>query len=358
MNKKVLAVAISSALALPMSAHAIKFSTSGQVNRAIMFADDGVASDTMQVDNAASQSRFRFTGKEKLGVGGITAGFALEAGFSSNMSTGVTIKGGNGNGTGADAAFNLRQSHIYFSGKFGKVTLGHTSGAFDGITFKDYSGVGITGVVNGGTSFGSGISWRTNAGGTVANGTGTLTLGNTASSLDGGRIDGLRYDTPKFGPIGAAVSVHDNQRWNASVSLNSSFSGAKVQAAIGYEENTNNAARDQWGGSASVLFSQGTNITFAYSERDLNAAGRNDPDNFYVSIGHKWGNNAIALGYSETQDLNANSDEHTQWGIGFVHTIPGPKVELYAGYKNHDMERPGTNIEDVDTFQIGTRVKF
>ena len=77
MNKKAIAVAISSALAVPMAAHAVSFNVSGQLNKAIMFADDGVASDVFFGDNTASNSRVRFTSSEDMG-NGITAGFRIE----------------------------------------------------------------------------------------------------------------------------------------------------------------------------------------------------------------------------------------------------------------------------------------
>ena len=68
MDKKLVAVAVASALAMPMAAQAVKYSASGQVNRAIMFVDDGVQSDTMHVDGDASGTRFRFTGSEDIGI--------------------------------------------------------------------------------------------------------------------------------------------------------------------------------------------------------------------------------------------------------------------------------------------------
>ncbi len=45
MNKKVLAVAVSSALAAPMAAHAVKYKLSGQINRAAVYQNDGDNSD-------------------------------------------------------------------------------------------------------------------------------------------------------------------------------------------------------------------------------------------------------------------------------------------------------------------------
>ena len=106
---------------------------------------------------------------------------------------------------------------------------------------------------------------------------------------------------------------------------------------------------------------EGGTVTFAYAERDFAAPGRTDSENWYVKLGHRWGagqNNRIGIDYSETDDLAAAGDEATTWGVGFTHNIPGPRVELYAGYRNFDLDRPGVNIEDVDTFNIGSRIRF
>ena len=144
--------------------------------------------------------------------------------------------------------------------------------------------------------------------------------------------------------------------------LAGAFSGARYQLRGGYEELTNNSAFDQWGISASVLFSQGTSLTAAYAEREvqnaLTGAELRDADTFYIKLGHQWGNNSVAIDYGQTDDLAAANDEHTTWGIGIAHNIPGPNVQVYAGYRNHDLDRPGQNVEDIDTFNIGARVRF
>ncbi len=57
MNKKVLAVAVSSALAAPMAAHAVKYKLSGQINRAAVYQNDGNNSDIQFIDNVSSGTR-------------------------------------------------------------------------------------------------------------------------------------------------------------------------------------------------------------------------------------------------------------------------------------------------------------
>jgi hypothetical protein len=350
MNKKILAVAISSALAVPMAAHAIKASVSGHVNRAINFIDDGAGSSVHHVDGMASHSRLRVVGSGDLGVGGIKVGTVLEWGVASSRSSGVTVKGNQGNGSGTDLNHNIRHSRLWFSGGWGKVTMGHGSGAADGSLYKDQGGsVFLSGIEQGGSTFGGAIAYRTSAGGASG-----ATVGGSGGGFDGGRYDNLRYDTPKFGPLSAAIDVGDNERWSASVSLSSKFSGASIIAKVGYEDFQ---GVDTLASSAGILFSQGTNISVSYSTTDSG----NDPDNFYIKLGHRWGPdrvNSIAIDYQVTDDKAAAGDEATAWGIGFAHDIPGPKVTLYTGYKNWDLDRPGTATQDVDSFNMGARVRF
>ena len=92
MNKKLLAVAVGSAIAAPMTAQAIDFKVSGHVNRMIRFADNGAGSDIQQTDNTASRSRVRFTGSQEIGSG-ITAGVRVEFGVASNLSGQTAAQG-------------------------------------------------------------------------------------------------------------------------------------------------------------------------------------------------------------------------------------------------------------------------
>ena len=354
MNKKLLAVAISSALAAPMAAQAIEASVSGHVNRALTFVDDGEASDWSSVDGMASQSRLRVVGSGDLGMGGMKVGTVMEWGFTSNRSSGITIKGRNGNTTGGDLNPNLRHSRLFFSGSWGKVTMGHGSGAFDGTAYyADQGGsVFLAGIENGTATHAGSVQFRTGAG---AN-SGT-TVGNAFGTLDGGRYDNIRYDSPKLGPLGVAVDLGDNQRFSIAATLSTKFSGASVKAKIGYEDRENDGNYEQWGLSAGVLFSQGTNITVAYADRD----GGLDPSSLYLKLGHRWGPNrvnSVAIDYIQLDDRVAAGSESTSWGIGFAHDIPGPKVQLYTGYRNWDLDVAGGNLQDVDGFNMGARVRF
>jgi predicted porin len=356
MNKKALAVAIAGALAVPTAAQAVDVKLSGQLNRAIMLADDGVDSDAFHVDNANSNSRFRFTGSEKM-ANGMTVGINWEMQYISNASSGVVV---NPKMT-TDAAgptFGERIQEIYFGGKWGKLTMGQGNGAANGTLERDLSGTTVAALASRQT-VGGAISYRLSAAGNANSGT---TVGAAFNHFDGrSRYDMVRYDSPTLGPgIVLSASHGLNDVYEFAGSIRTSFAGGKLDAAVNYSEGSARFGNDQVGGSASFLFSQGTSISVHYGQRDFDAAGRGNADTYGIKLGHKWGNHAVSIDYADSSDTAAAGVDSDTIGVAWVYTIPKPKVELYALYRNWDLDG-GTVVgatEDVDIFMVGSRVKF
>lgn len=359
MNKKLLAVAISGALVAPMAAQAVDFKVSGHINRMIRFVDDGVASDVQQTDNTASRSRFRFVGSGDIG-NGMKTGINYELGRASNRSGVIVPKSGD---AGDDTSGStIRHSALWFSGNFGKVTMGHTSEASDGIAFADQSGTFLADEAAT-VEHCSSCPVRTTGGGFSG-----VSFGGIRSSYDGGRNDLIRYDTPAFGPATFAASVSNNERWALGAFVDHAIGGGNLSLYGGY---THRNAAEDFAVSASFLFSQGTSITATYGERDREGGGNagRSSDNFYVKLGHKWGANRVSASYGETSDHAAKGVDGSGWGVGWQHSIPKPGIELYAGYHHleHDANATGignlglaagTGLEDADMFVVGSRVKF
>ena len=92
MNKKALAVAIATAVSVPIVAEAVSVKTYGHVNRAIRYVSDGTDSQLQNIDGAGSGTRFGLKGSEKMG-GGNSLGLNIELGVGSDGSTDPTSKG-------------------------------------------------------------------------------------------------------------------------------------------------------------------------------------------------------------------------------------------------------------------------
>ena len=443
MNKKALTLAVSGVVGAPMSTQAIEVSISGQVNRAIMWADDGRQNDVFFVDNTASNSRFRLTGSQDIGRG-MKAGFKIEVHAATNANFSQTIKQSGDKdlaagevstrGSGFNRAIlGRRVNELWFSGSFGKVSLGAGPGAADGSAEADLSNTFLASQALW-TTWGGALTFRTSgslcqagttrsptppaAGPGATPGVATVTtpvnrvVGGTAcrsgvsidsvtSNFDGeSRYNRLRYDTPSWKGLSASLSAGTNQLWAASGAWKASFAGGDLLAHFGYAHGRGDARR-RITGSASYLFSQGTSITVSVGNQEFRrscsastavlggpkqfcapiAGDRSDARNYYVKLGHQWGNNAISVDYGQTDNLLTNGSSVQRIGFGYVYTVPKPKIELYASYGNVNLQslpntfRTGTltgnaasngvvtgngsaDFERINTVGIGSRIRF
>jgi predicted porin len=373
MNKKILAVAISGAMIAPMAAQAVKYKLSGQVNRAVVFQDDGEQSGVRHVDAISSGTRFRLKGSEDIG-NGMKVGFAYESQWSSSKSY---TQRPDLNGDGSGGSGTLRQGNVWFSGNWGKLTLGQTDGAGNGATESDWV---PSGSYHGRTSFTGGLRWRTSGGGTlkgkapgtfsldedtgvvVADPGATLTESSTFNEYDAfSRHDVIRYDSPKLGPVTLAASIGNDSVWEVAMFGDADIGGGNLLFAAFYGEDgqgvRSGGTDDRWGGSLRYQFAQGTKISGTYAENENTSDQSSDV--FTVGIGHSWGNNTISTHYSQASDVTQGYDDEA-WNIGFDHNIPKAKTNVYASFFHTELDTPAgvASVEDHNTFVVGARVKF
>ncbi len=388
MNRKLLAVAVAGAVA-PMGAQALDVSVSGQVNRAIRFADNGAGSDVQHIDGSASGSRYRFTAEGEV-MGGITAGAHIESEFASNRGwqadvdqpdeitspSPSTVDDANGDNM-VDYVVNhdevekgssgFRHSYIYFSGDFGKVTLGHTSPAGNSAMWKSHNGAWMGTEYSPDTN--SGISVISNADDMFAGGsnciraTGETRVAEDPLFVDGekgcysvvsffpsiniGRRNTLRYDTPSIGPVSFAASMQKDgatkHAWSFGADLSHDVGAANVIGGLLLME-------DVLGISGGILFAQGTSVNAAWGTDD-----GEDYEDMYINLAHTWGNMSVAVQYRSTE--NGDDMEGDTIGLGASYSL-GSGVDVYAGFNNYSFDAPGWDLEDVNAFHLGSRVTF
>ena len=366
MNKKLLAAAIASAVAVPTAAQAVDFKVSGQVNRALRLIDDGQASSVQHVDNGASGTRVRFVGSEKFGNGD-SAGVNLELGISSNSTQSVQ-----NNGDGANS-ISIRHSAVWYGGDWGKLFLGHTSDSYDGVQSSSKSGVDLAdGLYN---HDAQGTYFRTTDGMFLESGVGTATgtasgsigISSVFSTQDGSRNDVIRYDTPALGPVSASIS-HGNNSFSGRIVFSNKFAnGADLKVQLGGRDQSAQDGNTDIGLSAGLKLATGTNFAYSVGSQDTNEAGETNGELHFFQIGHNWGSNAVAVSYNyaECYALNAANDnsgcdEGRSYGIGWVHTIKKLNAEVYASLHRYKLDLPASlpSVEDVDALMVGTRIKF
>jgi predicted porin len=328
---------------------ALEVKLSGQVNRAVMWADNGKDTSVLNVDNDNSSSRFRLTGSEELNDS-VTVGVVWENEFQSNDSSKVDV----GQNDDGGSEFNDRKLEAYFVIPYGKISIGQGDGAANGTAEEDLSGTSVI-MYSGVNDTAGSINFRDKDDTPIA------TVGSTRSNFDGlSRNDRLRYDTPSFGGATLSASFTNGDAYELAARYSADFDGlGKITAAIGYA-NTNDRSDPEYtqiGGSVSWLHTSGINLTVSSGARDIDDTNR-DPVNYYGKLGYKFDIHAIAVEYGMTEDLSQKDDESKNYGLAYV-VKPWDGVEFYGTYRTYSLDRDeASNIEDIRQVMIGTRVKF
>ena len=384
MERKLIAAAVSSALALPMAAQAVEFSVSGHINRAIISVDGGGASDmpdahegdVEHVDANSSETRFRFTGSEEL-ENGMTAGVQMELGRPSDWRT--------------------RHANAYLTTAGGKITIGQGSAATDGMAHADLGGP----------------SWL----GGATNWCSYVSSGPACPSNDGGRMSVLRYDTPAIGPASVAVSTGNDDYFDVELTIAGSMGDAGYDFRIGHiaEYEADVAATDATDGSTAIMmgsdidvdmlgddvtvlhldsdttvdvtklvadtryvvntpgmagmpattkdvgdittmsgavsFGQGTSVAAAWSQQDTG----DQVEYQYLKLDHSYGDGSIGV-YYKTGEYGGGMKEGMEgslWGIALGHSLGGG-AHAYAGYRQISED----GMKDIDLLVAGMQVTF
>jgi predicted porin len=352
-----LTIAMTILLILP-AAQALDFKVSGQLNRAVLWGDNGNDDDVKFVDNDNSSTRFRFTGENEFD-NNWKVGFKWENEMQSNPSNSTDIDIGE-NGDSADVDFNERHMDIYFEhSKFGKLSLGQGDTASNGTSEVDLSGTDVVAYssiedMNGGFTF------RDNDDNVITS------IGDAFSNFDGlSRDDRIRYDTPKFGPVYFSASYENGQTYDFAGRFAYQWDGlGKLAAAVSWlPADTQREPYRQYSGSISFLFDFGLNLTFSGANR-YDTPGDDEPWNVYGKVGYKLDKWAFSVDYTYSEDVDEIGDEATSIGLAAVFN-PWKSVELYGAYRWNDLDRDADqrpvgvgNAESINSVMIGTRVKF
>ncbi len=341
----------------------VKLTISGQINRGLLYADDGTDTALLNVDNDNSSTRLRFEGFGRYNEE-ISVGTVFEVQFESNSTADIKIDGSAPTETDN---FTQRKLEIYFDhARYGRIWLGQGDTASNGTSEVDLSGTAVinySGIADlaGGIQFGGFADPLDPANNPQINGV----YGN----IDGlSRDDRIRYDTPNFGGFSLAASYADSRKSDVALRFAGDVGGGfKVAGAVAYAIFDDIDSRVN--GSLSVLHSSGFNVTGAAGMRDLQAGAANparDPFFWYAKLGYIWsggiGDTAFAVDYAVAEEIQptiaSTGDEFTSYGIFVVQKIDKIATELYLGARNHELDRTGQNYDDIFAVLGGARIKF
>ena len=308
MERKLIAIAVSTALGLPMAAHAVEGSVSGHVNAAIVKVDDGDA--TLGSGNG-SETRFRFTGSEELDNG---------------LTVGVTLELGAGGATGyATGGTRVRHANVSLSSAGGKLTIGQQGTATSGSSFADVGSTWIAGATN----------WCSYG----------ISGGPACTTNDASRRQVVRYDSPAIGPLGIAVSGGNGDFWDAGATVSGSAGDASYNLRLGFN-GTSGSEDVIIGGSVSV---GGTGVAATWSDGEAGGVGN---EYLYVKLDHTYGAGSVGVYYKRGE--NDTDGKGSLWGIGVAHSLGGGAT-AYAGYRVIDNDNAA---DETDGVLAGVRVTF
>ncbi len=342
----------------------VSLSISGQVNKAVLYWDDGNEDDAYVVDNSTSNSRFSLSGAARISRG-LTAGYVVEFDFDSAESNAVGAGGVGDDGGGTDGVVDLRLAAWYVrSEHLGRVTVGQYSPATDNLILINLGGSGV--VATSDTR-----QWNSSFAAVGGGGATWGAMQQGVASLDTDRGDIVRYDTPTFMGFIVSASWGEDDTWDVALKWNGNLADFRIALGAGYiEDNDDNTA--DWSaimGSGSVVHvPTGLFLTGAYYERDVDGVST-DAAMYYVQAGVKRrvfnaGATTLYFEYGNNEDFAvetgaaASSSEVDVWGGGIVQNIDAASMEIYAAFRGYEGQIDGVNTEDFSAVMTGARIKF
>ena len=277
----------------------VSLTVSGQVNQSVLIWDDGQESKAYVVDNESSRSRVRFLGSAKIDPSW-SAGYLLELGTRGNredtvsqvpvVSNGVTVAGGS-TGVGSKVV-DVRHSAFWINNKdLGKVWLGQTSDAADGITeitlanTLHFATPEVSDQVNG-------FQLR-NPNGTLGAQFSALWNGGRsgANPGEGDRFNVAKYETPTIGGFIASASWGEADQWAVGLRYAGEFSGFKLAAGIAYADShtqigvssSTNLPQNSYRGCARLINNGVASSAQSCDELGLSASLMHVPTGLFVS---------------------------------------------------------------------------
>ena len=368
-----LVVLITAILVLLPSAQAVDFKISGQINRAVLWGDNGDENDTKFVDNDNSSTRFRFTGENEFDKNW-KVGIVWEVQMESNSSSDDVIDiSNNGDNSTSDVNFTERKIEFFIGHtKLGRIWMGQGDTATNGTSEVDLSGTDVV-AYSSIADMAGGFSFRDNDGNIILtqDGAQESRISDTYSNFDGfSRRDRIRYDTPTFWGFFASASYMNGQSYDFALrSAHQWDSFGKLAAAVGFTPaETNRDPFTAVNGSVSFLHNSGLNLTASAAYKDWDSNGRNSSSNFYGKLGYKWRKWAFSVDGTQSNRVQSDGDEALSFSAAVVWNV-WDSVELYGCYRWHELDRDreyvdtGTgetqhDAQDINAVMIGGRVKF
>lgn len=353
----------------------IKLALSGQINRAVVVANDGYNSTLYHVDNTVSNSRFRLVGTAGISDD-LILGTRLEVAVSPDRSSAVSQQ----QKSLSDTYFDQRWVEISLTSKtFGKLSIGKGDTASNTTAEVDLSKTDVIQYASI-TDMGGGFLFRSKIGvkSFIETDKDTsdkpvyLKVSDVFNSFDGlSRQSRLRYDSPNLYGFSLAGSLVSNQRSDLALFWGGQGYGFKGAGAFAVA-NTKGAATYTTRPDAKLLYDGSFSLLHSATGLNLTLSGglqqyttRKDATNLYAKLGwladfSNLGYTAFGVDYTRSQDLAQAGDKGYSVGAAVVQAFEKIATELYFQYRIFSLDRAAgtTPVADINIGTFGARVKF
>ena len=322
----------------------------GQLNRAIMYWDDGMKPATYAVDNETSSSRLGVVGKHRF-LGELMAGYRVEIDSRATLSS--EVSSGDPWGDLSDGAIRLRHAYWYVeNSKRGRLTFGQQSPTTDDITLINLGSEMNDAALHYNNSFGI---WLNMGSGLITD----LKWGQIAHNVDSLRGLFVRYDTPMMNGVVLSAAGGEDGIWDVAARYQAEWRPFRFAAGLGYMDNPERRFRDVRGSASLIHDPTGLYASLAGGLRDddisiLSANGQAHFHYVQLGISKRWlpyGNTTLYadyglytnfnVGHLLQADLASNPEklviwgtlaetEVRRWGLGAEQAFDKTGVLIYA----------------------------
>lgn len=326
----------------------------GQINRAVLYWNDGFTRKVSGVDNSTSSSRVGFLGESKLRPG-LVAGYRLELGLGMAASEGLwnTLDATAAHWHEASNSPHVRQAYWFVSDeRLGRISIGHQSPATDDITIINLGSQMNDSAVHYNNAFN--IRLDHPALGPIFS---DLKWGQLAHNVDALRGGFARYDTPAMHGFVLSASAGEKDIWDIALRYQGDWQGVRFAGGIGFMDDQHERYKDLKGSWSLLHTATGLYLSGAAGVRENERSSIIDRPTAYfhylqAGISKQWlpygvttiyGDIGIYRNYSVGEMLRVDPNsgdlvvwgtlaqtEVVRWGFGAEQSFDATGVLLYA----------------------------
>jgi len=314
MNKKLIAIGIAAALALPMAAAQAGVEVYGKARVSVDFnnnGDDNTGQEKSNMSVSSNASRVGLKGDEDLGDG-MTAVFLFENPV--NFDTGAW----------GSAAGSARQSYVGLAGGFGTVLAGRLDTPYKSSTnswdpFIDTK-ADYNNIMNGPR---------------VSN-----TLAYVTNNMNGFKA-ALAYVMPSVSSGSDALPMTKTAKKQSAIDLGANYDNGPLGVAFAYEVLTKSGSTKTgasepddatfWKLGAKYMIMDATSLALIYENQDVGGTVK-DHNNIYFAASHKMGDTTLKLAYTKADKWGGITKSGADMISVGVSQALSKNTEVYALY--------------------------